>query len=169
VRPFLKLRRQAVLHFLSANQFPYRVDSSNRDMQFTRNKLRLELLPILERDYNPAVVDVLCSLADQARDLDEAMVERALCLLRDAELPRAGNVIVLAQSRLQGAPVNDVREMFRALWQREGWPMGAMDFARWQRLAEIAAGTLAAFDFPGKIHVRRVGNVIQVRASAQSS
>jgi hypothetical protein len=70
---------------------------------------------------------------------------------------------------LQGAPVNDVREMFRALWQREGWPMGAMDFARWQRLAEIAAGTLAAFDFPGKIHVRRVGNVIQVRASAQSS
>src|SRR5262249_29885455 len=145
-------------------------DSSNRDLRFTRNRLRLELLPQLERDYNPAIVEVLCRLAEQAQSLHAEICADAADLLRKAELPRAGNVVVLATASLQNASDNLLREMFRLLWQREGWPMGDMDFESWHRLADLTTGKGQARDFPGGIHVRRVGAVLQIQcASLQPS
>src|SRR5262249_21254257 len=65
LRPLLSVRRQAVLDYLGERQIAYRVDSSNRDLRFTRNRLRLELLPMLQENYNPGIVEVLCGLAEQ--------------------------------------------------------------------------------------------------------
>ncbi len=162
VRPLLTLRRAALLDYLQDKQIPYRVDSSNRDLRFTRNRLRLELLPQLQRDFNPAIVDVLCGLAEQARELHADIAEQAVQLQKEAELPRAGDMLVFSATRLRGASSNLVREMFRLVWQREGWPMGDMDFERWNRVVEIVHQFLPACDFPGGIHVRRVGGVVQI-------
>lgn len=162
LRPLLSVRRQALLDYLHINYIPYRVDSSNRDLRFTRNRLRRELLPLLQEQYNPGVVEILCRLAEQARELHDENERQALRLLAEAELPRAGAMLVFSTKRLLACEANQVREMFRSVWQREGWPMGEMDSERWQRLVEISRGTLTAADFPGKIHARRVGRVIQV-------
>jgi tRNA(Ile)-lysidine synthase len=164
IRPLLTVRRQVLLDYLRDKQIPYRLDSSNRDVRFTRNRLRLELLPMLEAHFNPGVVDVLCRLADQAQELSAAIVAEADQLRADAELPRAGPTLVFAVPPLQKTSANLVREMFRLVWQREGWPMGDMDFERWNRLVEIVHGTRSACDFPGKIHARRFGSVIQLTA-----
>lgn len=171
VRPLLHLRRQALLDYLHDQQIPYRVDSSNQDPRFTRNRIRLDLLPTLQRDYNPAIIDVLCRLADQAREIHAEWAGQARQLQADAELARAGNILVFSADRLRQASPNLLREMFRLVWQREGWPRGDMDFERWNRLVEIVLESRSAWDFPGKIHVRRVGGVIQVHgfSSAHAS
>ena len=75
-------------------------------------------------------------------------------------------MLVFAAGRLQPASANLLREMFRLVWQRQGWPTGAMDFERWHRLVEIAAGTCPASDFPGRIHVQRIGKILQIQADA---
>jgi tRNA(Ile)-lysidine synthase len=75
VRPFLRLTRAEIDSELSRRKLDIRVDASNRDTRFLRNKVRAELLPLLERDYNPAIVSILSELADRARD-DEAYLER---------------------------------------------------------------------------------------------
>jgi tRNA(Ile)-lysidine synthase len=168
-RPLLAVRRQALLDYLQSGKIPYHVDSSNRNLRFTRNRLRLELLPRLENDYNPAIVDVLCRLGEQAAELHADVSDQALQLQKDAELPRAGDILVFSTDRLQQASKNLVREMYRLVWQRENWPMGDMDFQKWKRVAEIAQGSLPACDFPGGIHVRRVGGVVQIRAGAAKS
>jgi tRNA(Ile)-lysidine synthase len=74
-RPFLKLTRAEIDSELSRRKLDIRVDASNRDTRFLRNKVRAELLPLLEREYNPAIVSLLSELADRARD-DEACLER---------------------------------------------------------------------------------------------
>lgn len=163
IRPLLTTRRQTLLDYLCERKLPYRVDSSNRDLSFTRNRLRLELLPMLEAHFNPGVVDALCRLADQAQELSAEIAAQADRLRAVAELPRAGAVLVFNAIRLQDASGNLVREMFRMIWQREGWPMGDMDFERWHWLVEIVQGMRPACDFPGKIHVQRVGGVVQLR------
>ena len=168
IRPLLRLRRPALLDEMNEKQIPYRVDSSNRDLRFTRNRLRLELLPLLEQDYNPAIVEVLCRLADQAQEFRAETARNAAQLMYEAEFSRAGNILVFSTDRLRNASVNLVREMFRLVWQREGWPMGDMDFASWHRLVEIVDGSCSAWDFPGTIHVRRAGNVIQIHAKPVS-
>lgn len=74
-RPFLNLTRAEIDSELGRRKLDFRVDASNRDTRFLRNKVRAELLPLMERNYNPAIVPLLCGLADRARD-DEAYLER---------------------------------------------------------------------------------------------
>lgn len=163
VRPLLGMRRQRVLDYLSEKQIAYRIDSSNCDLRFTRNRLRLVLLPTLQEHYNSAIIDLLRRLGEQARELHAEVAADAGRLLLEAELPRAGDMIVLSSARLRLAYTNRLCEMFRLIWQREGWPMADMDYERWRRLVAIAVGAHAACDFPGAIHVRRAGNVVQIQ------
>jgi tRNA(Ile)-lysidine synthase len=167
IRPLLSIRRQSVQDYLREHHLTYRVDASNQDLRFTRNRLRLVLLPLLQESFNPEIVDVLCRLATQARELHGEIAEAAAQLLATAELPRAGDMLVFSIQRLVSANMNQVREMFRLVWQREGWPQADMDFERWQRLVEIVHGARPACDFPGKIHVRRVGAVVQIRQAME--
>jgi tRNA(Ile)-lysidine synthase len=70
VRPLLKVRRVEVLEYLSAQGLKFREDLSNADTKFTRNRIRHELLPLLEREFNPAIRDVLLNTAEILRDED---------------------------------------------------------------------------------------------------
>src|ERR1017187_8569524 len=70
IRPLLKVRRLEIIEYLAAKQLSYREDKSNADTRFTRNRIRHELLPLLEREYNPAIRDVLLNTAEILRDED---------------------------------------------------------------------------------------------------
>ncbi len=75
IRPFLTLTRGEVLSELDKRQLKCRTDSSNLNPQLRRNKVRMELLPLLQKEYSPEVVSLLQQLAGRARD-DEAYLER---------------------------------------------------------------------------------------------
>ena len=70
IRPMLTARRADVLEYLNARRLTYREDLSNADPKFTRNRIRHELLPLLEREYNPAIREVLLNTAEILRDED---------------------------------------------------------------------------------------------------
>lgn len=162
VRPLLRVRRAEVLAYLQDHRLDYRVDASNQDVRFTRNRLRQELLPILADRFNPAIVDVLNRLGEQARAVQELVVDLARRLLADAELPRAGNRVILHRDRLLIAPVHLQREVARLLWRREGWLTGAMTFEHWERFARLVKGEETTVDFPEGVRARRAGQVLQL-------
>jgi tRNA(Ile)-lysidine synthase len=162
VRPLLGTTRAEVLAYLCALGQSFREDASNRDLRHTRNRIRHELLPHLAANYNPAVVAVLGRLASQAEETFAALEKEARGLLRAAELPRAGALCILDQAALAAAPRHRVREVFRQLWAREGWPQNGMGYRDWERLADLAAGALGALDLAGGVHARRRDRVIQV-------
>jgi tRNA(Ile)-lysidine synthase len=138
------------------------VDASNADLRYTRNRIRHELLPHLAQHYNPAVARVLCRLADQAAAIWRDTEPAARQLLERAELPRADRLVIFAQDRLSAAPRNLIRQAFRLVWEREGWPKGGMHFDHWDQLAAVALGEVAAVDLPGGIGARRRANVVQL-------
>jgi tRNA(Ile)-lysidine synthase len=71
MRPLLDIRRHELRAELTRRGQPWREDSSNQDATRLRAKLRHEILPVLERDMQPAVVAHLGRLAQMARE-DEA-------------------------------------------------------------------------------------------------
>ena len=167
LRPMLALRRQDVLDYLQREGLPFREDSSNRDPKFTRNRIRHELIPQLRRDYNPALVAVLCRLAEQAREAQAEMRPMAQSLLAAAELPRAGDTLVFRAAVLAEATPHRLREMFRLVWEREGWPAGPMGFDHWQRLVSVVHSERPAWDLPGGVRVRSAGAVVQVGVASR--
>jgi tRNA(Ile)-lysidine synthase len=166
VRPLLGVTRAEVLAYLEAENQPYRQDRSNLDLGYTRNRIRHELLPHLAARYNPAVVPILCRLAEQAAEAYRAAETRAADLLAEAELPRAGARLVFRADRLAAAPRHQVREMFRLVWVREGWPTGRLGFDGWDRLAALAFGEAVAVDLPGGVRAQRHGRVVQVKRTS---
>jgi tRNA(Ile)-lysidine synthase len=71
VRPLLPIRRRELERYLIDLKQPWREDSSNADSKFTRNRVRQLVLPLLEREFNPAVAESLAELAEIARDEED--------------------------------------------------------------------------------------------------
>jgi tRNA(Ile)-lysidine synthase len=162
VRPLLRTTRAEVLAYLQALGQTYREDASNSDRQRTRNRIRHELLPLLVRDYNPAVTSVLGRLATQAEELFALEQGEARALLQAAQRPRAGQLVVLDRAVLAAAPRHRVREVFRLLWAREAWPVAAMGHAAWDRLAGLSRAEARGLDLPGGVRARLRERVIIV-------
>jgi tRNA(Ile)-lysidine synthase len=68
VRPLLCLDRSEIEAYCGQRDLRPRTDESNADVDFLRNRLRHELLPVLKNRYNPAVVDTLCRTASILTD-----------------------------------------------------------------------------------------------------
>lgn len=162
IRPLLSLPRAEVMAYLAGEEQAYRTDCSNADLEFTRNRIRHELLPHLAATYNPAIASVLCRLAEQAQALAPDLEHETRQLLAAAELPRAGSLLIFDGRPLATGSRHLVRAMFRQVWLREGWPMGPMTFAHFDRLAAVALGETAATDLPGGIRARGKGHVVQL-------
>lgn len=160
VRPLLSVTRDDVAAYLKALGQDARHDASNDDLRFSRNRIRHELLPLLRRDYNPRVVEVLSRLAAQAEEVSQEEDAAAAKLLSRAERPRAGELVVLDAATLAMAPGRVVRAALRRVWRREGWPMGEMGYGQWRRLEGLARAETGAQDLPGGVRARRHGRVL---------
>jgi tRNA(Ile)-lysidine synthase len=71
VRPLLGVRRRELEQYLGDLKQTWREDSTNTDAKFTRNRVRRLVLPLLEREFNPAVVENFSELAEIARDEED--------------------------------------------------------------------------------------------------
>ena len=67
LRPLLRASRSEIELYLTGLGQLWREDSSNRDLAFTRNRLRHDLLPELKR-WNPQIRKQLAQMAELARD-----------------------------------------------------------------------------------------------------
>jgi tRNA(Ile)-lysidine synthase len=161
VRPLLDVTRSEVLDYLQSHGQPYRDDLTNRLEEYTRNRIRLQLLPLLERDYNPRVREALLRLAQIAGQADECLQQQAAALLSAAVKSVANRVEIDLRSLADVHPAV-VRQLLLGIWQQQGWPLQNMSQDKWHELAELicASDVRLAQDFPGSIRAERRGDAL---------
>ncbi len=71
IRPLLGVRRHELQQYLADLKQPWHEDPSNADSKFTRNRARKLVMPLLEREFNPAVAERFAELAEIARDEED--------------------------------------------------------------------------------------------------
>ena len=59
VRPLLDCNKKDILAYCESRNLQPCIDHTNEEAIYTRNKIRLELIPYLEREYNPAIKDTM--------------------------------------------------------------------------------------------------------------
>ena len=169
IRPLLSVWRDEIERFLRSLGQDFRCDSSNNDTSLTRNFLRHELLPLIERRLNPQVRVYLLRLAHQAADWHEALQFSAAQLLEAALLDESPTTVRLRCEPFVEQPRHLVREAFVVLWSRHEWPRQAMTFPHWDALAEMAqAGETSSLNLPTNVMARRRGKLIEIDISRQS-
>ena len=148
VRPLLAVWRSEVDEYVAAQGLKWREDASNTDLTHaTRNRLRAEVLPLLEKAMGREVKPALWRTADILRE-EEAWIAGLM-----AEEGRP--LIELNVGTLTGQPVAKQRRMIR-MWLLDsevpGIGYGEVEIVR--TLLDKASGP-AKVNLPGGWHVRR--------------
>lgn len=70
VRPLIEISRKEIIDHLRENGVPFIEDPSNISPVYLRNRLRHELIPLIEKDYNPRIKKAFVRTAEILRDED---------------------------------------------------------------------------------------------------
>jgi tRNA(Ile)-lysidine synthase len=90
VRPLLRVRHAELHAYLKSKRQSWREDATNQDIARMRARIRKKLLPLLEKQFQPAVVEHLVTLAELTRE-DEAFLDAAVEVQAAALSERNGN------------------------------------------------------------------------------
>jgi tRNA(Ile)-lysidine synthase len=155
IRPLLHCRRSDLLEYLDARSLVYVTDDSNVDLSIPRNRVRAELLPLLERRFNPSIADALADEAEVAREewqwMSDAATALAIALCR-----REGEVCRIDAQAVNQLPVALARVLVQTLMAGASHER-TVPFAHVEAALQLARGEGAAFDAPGQ-RVERVGS-----------
>lgn len=160
VRPLLGVRRRELEAYCEAHGLVPRLDVTNLDLQYRRNRIRYELLPVLER-FDPEITGHLVRLSRQARDEQELLSADAARLLVSAErelpppsapgipLPAAPVRARLALPVLRVAPPALLRRALRLLLRQVGGFDVELSAGLSERLERLIQAGSGAVDLPG--------------------
>jgi tRNA(Ile)-lysidine synthase len=78
IRPILDIKRKDIESYLNYNDYDYCVDKTNKQLIYGRNRLRLDLIPYIEKEYNSRFSDSLIRLSHLALQDHELLYETTL-------------------------------------------------------------------------------------------
>ncbi len=102
VRPLLTVRRSDLRAYLRRKKQNWREDVTNRDTKRLRARIRSKLLPLLEKQFQPAIVEHLATLADLARE-DEAALQTHAELRVRALAKETHGIVRIPASEIAGS------------------------------------------------------------------
>jgi tRNA(Ile)-lysidine synthase len=150
IRPLLSTTRTEVIAYLESIGQPWSEDASNADVSLTRNRVRHQLLPLLERDYNPAIRQTLVNLADIAREDNRFLEAAADPLLRSLCDSDARTVQI---SALLALPVAMQRQILIEASHR--FTGLHLDYRDVEALRRLAAGEVKSVQLDAGYNVER--------------
>mgnify|MGYP001026367527 CR=1 FL=1 len=154
VRPLLCLTRKEIEGYCNSHQLQYFTDSSNLETNYKRNRLRLQLIPQLEQQYNPKIREALANLASLA-----AVDRRFLNNLAGKELIRISRIenkrIFIKHKELLALPEALSRRVGRLALKRFV-PTNRLRRFHLEQLLELAMSEKAGrrLSLPGGIEAR---------------
>jgi len=92
VRPLIEAKRKEIAAYLEKKKIAYRTDSSNADTRFDRNRVRSILIPMIEKEFNPGIVDSLARTASVFSMVYEYFKEEVEKSMREAVKTEEGRV-----------------------------------------------------------------------------
>lgn len=185
IRPLLCVRKAEILDYLSRKKIPFRTDSTNTEMDHTRNRVRMVLLPWIREQINPGADLHLAQtaelLADTADYLHEQAQQAASQILDGAGNKPAAHSGQLVRTKdsvrsvmidtggLLALPKVLQREVIRIALCRCGRDLKDIGYTHIEAVLSLAKGrTGARISLPGGLQARKTyGIVILCEIKAQ--
>jgi tRNA(Ile)-lysidine synthase len=137
IRPLLDCARPEVEQFLRDRGIRWREDRTNRETTFARNRIRHDLLPLIEQDYSPAVLQILAATAAIARD-EESYWSGEIAALGGKFCAWRKDAVVIEASVLASLHVAVARRLVRYAVARVKGDLRGIDIAHVERILDLA-------------------------------
>jgi tRNA(Ile)-lysidine synthase len=106
IRPLLETKKEEIEKFLKEKGQSYRTDSSNLLPNYFRNKIRLLLLPLIKKKFNPKIVDVL-NRASNIISSQQQYIEKSCEEILDFLCKSKRKMVRLPSARLPSTSLRD--------------------------------------------------------------
>lgn len=164
VRPLLEVRRADLVDYLTARGLRWVEDETNLSPKMRRNRVRHELLPLLEREFAPGLSRRLVLLAENLRAVEELLSGRAASAWDGAVASATSRVVEfhLASLRDEGRAV--CGELLMAAMERLGAGRGEMTAEHLASAWQVVIGERGGrrLDLPGRVTLARRGARLRV-------
>ena len=138
IRPLLSVTRAEIMEYCKENQLEPRFDSSNFKTTYLRNRIRIHLLPELEKQYNPGIKDALCRTATIVGDEHEFIKNTAQEWWPKVATEKDQHLFIDAK-KMKVVHIAVQREIFRmAIEKKQGYLKG-ISFHHVETLVELLA------------------------------
>jgi len=119
VRPLLREFKAELIQYLSEKKIPFCNDSSNADRKFLRNRVRLDLLPGLEEEFNPSIKKTVLQNMDILAGDNDFLEESCSAAFKEyiASDDSAGELIIQADCISRCHPAISRRIMEKCFWK----------------------------------------------------
>ncbi len=165
IRPLLNIYRREIESFLKEKKINVRTDSSNTDNKFLRNKVRLELIPLLEKSYNQNIKHVLINTADILKEENEYLEEIAEKFYSQAVLGKSNENIQLDISKIRSYPLAIQRRVLRCGIKELTGTLRQITYQHCNEVLKLLNSNLAygQIDLPNGLAVERLRKELVIR------
>ncbi len=158
LRPLLSVRRTEIETYAQDRGLRHREDASNLDMHFLRNRIRWELLPLLE-EYNPKITETLNRTARLLKDEDHLLSDFAEEAITAVVCESYNDKITLDSSVLVDYHIAVQRRVVRAVLQGLSAAESPFNFAVVEQILDwIRTGDKGLHDLSGGLRCQGNGS-----------
>lgn len=154
IRPLLRFKKSVLESYCASRNITPRVDATNFQADTTRNKIRLELLPMLEK-FNPAIVETLCRLGEVAAEESDFM---------NCEVEKIFSAVVQDNAILQDKFLKLHPALQRLVVKKFLGDVKDFGFVHFEEVRKVLTDNLSGAELPHKLRVNlRRGRLTAVK------
>lgn len=167
IRPLLAVTREEIEEYVREKGLEPNYDESNWTTEYNRNRIRLELIPYMEKNLNPGVKESLRALSEIASMEDDYMEQEATRCLQEIQVNETS---VLDAERLQDFhPAIEYRVLARFLNQVEGTEQIGKNILGGAARLVRSENPSARMDLPGGYSLKRQYNLLILESPEDNS
>lgn len=113
IRPLIECSREEIEEYCQEYKIGYRIDSSNKEVVYFRNKIRLKLLPLLSKDYNKNIKDVMLRIRSIVSEVSAYLNQETELLFKEIARRENSETVIIDLIRFTSLPLALKRRIIR--------------------------------------------------------
>lgn len=155
IRPILSITREEIINYLRCESIDFRIDRTNLQSDYLRNRVRKELIPLIKNRFNPNVVESLCRLARVSREELKFLDENTRFYL-DHHVKISGNYVRIEIPPLGSLSPYFLKHILRKAMEAAGADLRDINFTHTENLYQLLYKiTSSSIELPGGLKAFR--------------
>lgn len=169
IRPLIQVSKEEIKTFLKMENQDYMEDDSNEDPRFLRNRIRHQLIPLLESEYNPEIVDSLDRLSRILRQEETYWEKITNKAMASCITSKERDVLTLSRSGLAGLDPAVLNRVLRQAIEIVKTDLKRISLLHISTVIQfcLETDTGNSLDLPGQIRIYKTRDTITVKKESK--
>lgn len=95
IRPLIECERADIEKYCMENEIEARIDKTNFENIYTRNKIRNVVIPYVKKEFNPNIIDTMLRLSDLVKESDEYLEKAVKAIYEELIIVEEKNQFIM--------------------------------------------------------------------------